>query len=84
MSRAYCECPHCCRLVPVKWAWEALRTAYLDGDDGEVVTDRGCLDATRVVYPRHIKCPNCGMRLRVEHELVPEFYASKEGCDGTD
>ena len=38
----------------------------------------------RVVYQRHVTCPHCGTRLRVEHELVPRFYASKEGSNDTD
>jgi endogenous inhibitor of DNA gyrase (YacG/DUF329 family) len=81
MSRAYCECPHCRRPVPIRWDWEALKTAHVDGDDGDVVTDSDCLDARRVMYLHHIKCPHCGKRLRVEHELVPTFYAREEACD---
>lgn len=57
--------------------------ALRDGD-GEVVSDCDLLDATRVTYLHHVACPDCGTRLRVEHELVPRFYASKEESNGTD
>lgn len=79
MSRAYCECPRCRRTFPVKWGWTTLKVACLDDTVGEVATDRDCLAATRVAYPRHVRCPLCGARLRVERELVPSFYASEEG-----
>ena len=78
MSRAYCECPQCRRQFPVTWGWTALKTAYLHDEDGEVVTDCDCLDATRVTYLHHVACPHCSTRLRIEHELWPSFYASKE------
>lgn len=81
MSRAYCECPRCRRQFTVSWDWDTLKAAHVDGDDGEVVTDSDCLDATRVAYQRNVRCPHCGESLRVEHELVPRFYARKEGCD---
>ena len=78
MPNATCECPYCRRPVPVRWHWEALKAADVDGDDGDVVTDSDCLDARRVMYLHHIKCPHRRKRLRAEHELVPTFYASKE------
>ena len=81
MNRAYCECPRCRRQITVSWDWDTLRTAYMDDDDGEVITDIDCIYASRVTYMHHVECPHCGTRLRVEHELVPRFYASKEGCD---
>ena len=81
MSSASCECPHCGKPVPVDWNWEALKTAYIYAADGEVVTDGDCLDARRVLYLNSVKCPHCGTRLRVGHELVPRFFASREGCD---
>lgn len=84
MSEANCECPHCRRQLSVRWSWKALKTAYLHDDDGEVVTGSDCLDAMRVAYQRHMVCPHCGTRLRIEHELMPMFYASREGCDGRD
>lgn len=84
MSETDCECPHCRRPVPVKWSWDTLRTAYLHDEDGEVVTDSVCLDAMRVAYQRHVTCPTCGAHLFVEHELVPEFFATREADDGTD
>lgn len=81
MSRAYCECPSCRRQLAVSWDWDALKTVDVDDDDGEAVTDSDFLDATRVVYQRNVRCPHCGERLRVEHELLPRFFASKEDCD---
>lgn len=84
MSRAYCECPYCRRNFPVTWCWEATKFAYLDDTAGEVVTDRDCLDATRVTYRHHVVCPNCGTRLHVEHELWPRFYAFEEGDHDAD
>lgn len=84
MSDAFCECPHCRRRIIVRWNWDTLKTAYLRDEDGEVVTDSDCLDAMRVVYQRHVTCPHCGARLRVEHELEPRFYASRESSDDTD
>jgi hypothetical protein len=78
MSVAGCECPNCCRPFTVKWEFDTLKTAYLHDEDGEAVTDSDCLDATRVVYQRHVTCPLCGARLCLEHELLPWFYASKE------
>lgn len=84
MSRAYCECPRCRRSFPVTWDWEPVETDYLRDDDGEVVSDCDLLDATRVTYLHHVACPDCGTRLRIWHELVPRFYASKETSDGTD
>lgn len=81
MSRAYCECPRCRRQFTVSWDWDTLKAIYLDGEDGEAVTDSDCLDATRVMYLHHERCPHCGARLRVEHELAPRFYASEEACD---
>lgn len=84
MSRAYCECPHCHRNFPVTWSWEATKFADLDDTVGEVVTDRDCLDATKVVHLTRRRCPNCGARLRVWHELVPRFYAFEEVDHGSD
>ena len=81
MSRAYCECPRCRRSVPVEWGWDTLDIAYVNADDGGVVTDSDLLYATRIAYLRHVKCPHCGTRLRVEHELVPKFHAFKEASD---
>ena len=81
MSRAYCECPRCRRQFAVKWEWTTLKTAYLHDEDGDVVTNSDCLYAARVTYMYHVACPNCGTHLRVEHELVPRFYASKEDGD---
>jgi hypothetical protein len=78
MPNAICECPRCRRQITVSWDWDALETVDVDDDDGEVVTDSDCLDATRVAYQRNVRCPHCMTRLRVEHELVPRFYASKE------
>jgi hypothetical protein len=77
--RAYCECPRCRRTFPVKWGWTTLKVACLRDDDGEVVTDRDCLYATRVTYPRHVRCPHCGVRLAAQHELWPRFFAVEEG-----
>lgn len=81
MSRAYCECPRCSRQFPVKWGFETLGITRVGEEDGGVVTDSDDMYATRVVYLHHVACPNCGTRLRIEHELVPRFYAIKEGCD---
>ena len=78
MSDAFCECPRCRRQFPVKWGWDTLRPDYLHHEDGGVVTDSDFLYATRVEYLHHVACPHCGARLRVEHELWPRFYASKE------
>lgn len=84
MSRAYCECPSCGKSFPVTWYWETLKTAYLDASCGEVVTDHDCLDATRAVHLARRRCPYCGARLRVWHELVPRFHAFEEASNGTD
>lgn len=81
MSRASCECPRCRWQLTVEWDWDTLNTDYLRDDDGEVVSDCDLLDATRVTYLHHVACPDCGTRLRVEHELVPRFHASKEGTN---
>lgn len=82
MNRDYCECPYCRRNFPLMWCWEATKFAYLDDTDGEVVTDRDCLDATRVVHMTRHRCPNCGRRLIVSHTLAPRFYAFEEGDHG--
>jgi DNA-directed RNA polymerase subunit RPC12/RpoP len=81
MSRAYCECPNCGGQITVTWGFDTLKAACLRDEDGDVVTDSDCLDATRVTYLHHVRCPHCGMRLRVEHELAPTFYAREEACD---
>ena len=78
MNRFYCECPHCGKQFPVSWYWDTDKFAYLDDTVAEVVTDRDCLDATRAVYVVRRRCPYCGARLRVWHELVPMFYAFEE------
>lgn len=83
-EESWTECPHCRRQFPVTWRWTALKTAYLHDEDGEVVTDRDCLDATRVTYRHHVECPHCGARLLIQHELVPEFFAIRKVSDGTD
>lgn len=84
MSRDYCECPYCRREFPVTWGWTALKTAYLNDEDGDVVTDSDCLYAARVTYMHHVQCPHCGTRLGVLHELVPRFYAFEEVDHGND
>ena len=84
MNRDCCECPYCRRNFPVTWCWKATKFAYLTDTDGEVVTDSDCLDTTKVVYLMWRKCPSCGARLRVYHELVPRFYAVEEGDHGID
>jgi hypothetical protein len=61
------------------WDWDTRETAYLYEEDGEVVTYCGDTYATRVAYQHHMRCPHCGTRLAVQHELVPRFFASKEG-----
>ncbi len=81
MSRAYCECPRCCRQLPVEWGLETLGITRVGEEDGAVLTDSDDMYATRVVYLRSVRCPHCGTRLRVEHELVPRFDAFEEGCD---
>ena len=78
MNRSYCACPHCGKQFPVSWYWDTDKFAYLDDTVAEVVTDRDCLDATRAVYVVRRRCPYCGARLRVWHELVPRFYAFEE------
>lgn len=81
MSRSDCECPNCRRTFPIKWDWETLGITRVAEEDGEVLTDSDDMYAMRVVYQRHVVCPDCGTRLRVEHELVPRFHASKEETD---
>lgn len=81
MSDAFCECPRCRRRIIVRWNWDTLKTAYLHDEDGEVVTDSDCLDAMRVAYQCHVRCPHCGTRLVVQHEMMPRFFASKEGTN---
>ena len=78
MSRAYCECPCCTRKFPVKWGFETLGITRVGEEDGAVLTDSDDMYATRVVYLRSVRCPHCGTHMRVEHELVPRFFAIKE------
>lgn len=83
-EESWTECPNCRRNFPVTWGWEATKFAYLDDTDGEVVTDRDCLDATRVTYRHMVECPHCGARLLIQHELVPEFFAIRVVSDDND
>lgn len=84
MSRGYCECPYCRRQLPVKWGFETLGITRVGEEDGAVLTDSDDMYATRVVYLRSVRCPHCGTRLRIDHGLVPEFFAIRVVSDDDD
>jgi hypothetical protein len=74
---APCECPRCRRTFDVRWGWSLAMTNPVRPDYGEMEYDP-CFGLTYAVrYPRFARCPTCGARLEIEHELKPEFNARR-------
>lgn len=69
-----CECPRCGRTVKVEWRWALVLEQEAAPDSREAVDDGTCdLEIPR--YARRAKCPTCGARLVLDHELAPMFFA---------